>query len=735
MSDPDNRPEFDPGKYPDHLKADHKLALRTFEDICGIGNSVHLVAISPKGAVNVRRFTIDQQQRADIVVFMAAAAPGQDERSSNLYFCPNQSAFGNLVPDDGSIVRLRAVMIDIDPLDTTGEEAWRNERLRVKTLVHAAVMHPHLRPSLVIDTGNGAQLVYLIRPLEASDHANSLLRDTMKALARRFGGDLNTTHKVSGLFRIPGTCNIPGESKANRGRHRAFGGVWHRDTSQVYDLAQLNQLAGEGQPKPEAERPDEDFTAERLGLTLERLVAQARDLPENLGYRISEKMQASRDFRELVERLRHPSTSGDRSGDDYRFASLLFADRFEPAEVAACLGHYGASKATPLYSARWVSYVVRTVLHAGDGSHKSEDFWERSGPEPEPQAAPKDARRKRWFTAAELNARPFGGDRPLVQQLLPKRGLSMVYGESNSGKSLVALNICSCVASGEPFASLAVDASGLVVYVAMEGGGGLHKRIKALVRQHPERVLERLVCIIEPFSLHGATSEAGDLVAILQEIRAAHGGMHIDLLVIDMLAIAASGANENSAEDMSKVLDRIARIEQMFTCHVMTLHHTGKVLAKGARGWSGLRGRVDTEIEIGTTKIHKTGSIAVTKQRDMDFNPHARQGYVIRSVHLGDDGDRPVSGAVIELMETSGLDETSTLTETEQAIMDALEAIGQAALVQEIAGIVGKTTKACHFHLTALIRKKYVRATASKPRRYEPYLGFEDDDGPVNPFS
>ena len=743
MSGSEHSASFDAGKYPDHIAYNHKAAMQIFEDVAN-GGRLHIASISAdeRAPVSVRAFTMPHQ-RTDIVVMMRTIDEGNH---ANTYFCPNSSIKGNEMPDDASVTELRAVIVDIDPMDTTSDEAWIAERLRVKQMVHAALHHEHLKPSLAIDTGNGAQLVYLIKRIPADAQSSTLLRATMKSLSRQFGGDIRAAHKTSGLFRVPGTRNIPNASKLKRGRHVAYGGIWHRDASRVYDLKALYTIASDGQPENPDDKPEEEKTPGAIGLTLNQLIDQSRDLPEHLRYRIQAKSSDSKVFKDHMWQMTDAMTSRDRSKDDYRFVLMLLADSFTPAEAAVCLGYFGATKATPQYSDRWVRYVIGTVLNAVAAAPKPEDFW--TEPEPEPKAEAKseppkdepkaDDKKRRWFTAAELNARPFGGDRPLVQKLLPKRGLSMVYGESNSGKSLVALDICSCVASGVPFGGLRVDAEGLVVYIAMEGGGGLHKRIKAMVLQNPDRNLERLVCIIEPFSLHGEVSDARDLVEILKEIRAAHGGMHIDLLVIDMLAIAASGANENSAEDMSKVLDRISKIEQMFTCHVMTLHHTGKVLARGARGWSGLRGRVDTEIEIGTTKVHKTGYLAVTKQRDMDFNPYDKQGYVIRSMHLGDDDDRPVSGAVIELMRNGLDDETvSDMTEAEQEVFDLVVECGTPVTSSELAEALGKSQRAVLHILNCLIKKKHILATTNKPRRYMPYLGFneENDNGPVDPFS
>jgi hypothetical protein len=47
----------------------------------------------------------------------------------------------------------------------------------------------------------------------------------------------------------------------------------------------------------------------------------------------------------------------------------------------------------------------------------------------------------------------------------------------------------------------------------------------------------------------------------------------------------------------------------------MIIHHNGKDAAKGARGWSGIRAHIDTEIEV--TEKEGTRSVTVTKQREL----------------------------------------------------------------------------------------------------------------------
>jgi len=735
VTDGHHIPAFDQSKYPDHAIPDDKVSMLFLDDLCTKASyTVHLAAIDADGHVRGVKAMDIRSQRVDIRMFLVSN-PG-----CNLYFSQNQSS-GTVMPDEASVTMLRAVTIDIDPLPTTSEEAWHAERRRIKEIVHGAIHDPHLSPSIVIDTGNGEQLVWLLQTEIAGELNKDKLRQVMRALAWKYSGDKATTYKASGLFRIPGTCNFPSASKRQRGRHEAYGGIWHRNVATRHKLDEFATLALQGAPIDPDSQGDDYFTAERLGIALWQLIDANNELPVSLGYRIADKAQYDKAFKRLLDALQHPSDSKDRSGDDFRFVAVLHQEGLKPFEIAYCLAHYGASKAHPIGKKRWETYIVRTVLNVTSKSGgKREDFW--VPPEPETEEAPSDpppkdkTKKRKWALADEARDKPLTEAPPLIATLLPKRGMSMLYGGSNSGKSLVALLMCSCVAAQEPFGTCRVRSDGLAVFVAMEGGGGLHKRVKALARQNPDRSLERLVCLTERYSLFADPEKPGGAKDLFDELRDIKDTLKlpINLIVIDMLAIAATGANENSGEDMGLILDRLERIEAYFQCHVMLLHHTGKNVARGARGWSGIRGRMDAELEIIPPKDMglKMGFLRISKQRDMDFNPTTQVGFRIVSILLGhDDEKQPITGATIELLESYG----NKLTEAEQEMLEFIIEVGHPVTMSELVEITGKKMPYLTKLLNILIKKQMVFCDTGRPKRYSPMWPEDEDAEPIDPFS
>jgi len=92
-------------------------------------------------------------------------------------------------------------------------------------------------------------------------------------------------------------------------------------------------------------------------------------------------------------------------------------------------------------------------------------------------------------------------------------------------------------------------------------------------------------------------------------------GKPVRLIIGDTLARMSAGANENSGEDMGPVMARFDQVATATGAAMLIIHHNGKDSAKGARGWSGIRAHIDTEIEV----IEKDGvrSANITKQREL----------------------------------------------------------------------------------------------------------------------
>lgn len=193
----------------------------------------------------------------------------------------------------------------------------------------------------------------------------------------------------------------------------------------------------------------------------------------------------------------------------------------------------------------------------------------------------------------------------LVKGMLQRGAYGLLYGSPGEGKTFVALDIAYHVAAGLEWMGCKVR-QGTVLYLAYEGQGGLSARAAALVASHP--VQGSVPLYIQPagyrFSEPLDCKQLGETIAALPEKPA--------LIVIDTLARAAIGWDENSASDMSQFNRIIANLIETTGAAVLVVHHSGKNQANGARGSSALLGAIDTELQI------EAGEIRSTKQRDME---------------------------------------------------------------------------------------------------------------------
>jgi hypothetical protein len=117
------------------------------------------------------------------------------------------------------------------------------------------------------------------------------------------------------------------------------------------------------------------------------------------------------------------------------------------------------------------------------------------------------------------------------------------------------------------------------------------------------------------------------------------------LIIIDTLARAMGGGDENSGQDMGALIRNVDLIRERTGAHVMLIHHSGKDTSRGARGHSSLRAAADTEIEL--TRSGEVVMAEAKKQRDVSVL--GRFAYTLLPVTIGQDGDGDdVTSAVVE---------------------------------------------------------------------------------------
>lgn len=219
---------------------------------------------------------------------------------------------------------------------------------------------------------------------------------------------------------------------------------------------------------------------------------------------------------------------------------------------------------------------------------------------------PVDAARAARFAPVALGAFLAGADHEawLVKHVLPARGIVTVFGESGAGKSFTVIDLACHIALARPWQGRRVT-GGRVVYIAAEGAGGIRRRLQAWCTAHdvdPDAVDLHMIAARPNFL------ERADVAAVAAAIgRAA-------MVVVDTAMAVTPGGDENSSEDMGRLMRFAALVADAVGGLVLLVHHAGKDVSRGQRGWSGLKGAVDTELEV--SREDEDRCLRLSKVRD-----------------------------------------------------------------------------------------------------------------------
>lgn len=274
--------------------------------------------------------------------------------------------------------------------------------------------------------------------------------------------------------------------------------------------------------------------------------------------------------------------------------------------VMLALDHWNETKADPPWNADDLETVAKNAYSYAQNTPGAK------APETEFDAVEIDENkappRPRFYGIRWADGLPDLEQQYLIDDVVDLGTMVVTYGDSNVGKTYVKLDQCFHVAAGREWNGHKVK-QGLVVYVAAEGGRGFLKRIAAFKKHYgvTDLPFTLVPCPIDLQSDRADTKKLIDLVRAEET----HFGQKCVLIVIDTLARAMGGGDENTAVDMSKLVGHSDRLRAATGATVDLIHHTGKDASKGARGSSALRAATDTEIEIGE------GVFEAKKQRDM----------------------------------------------------------------------------------------------------------------------
>ena len=200
----------------------------------------------------------------------------------------------------------------------------------------------------------------------------------------------------------------------------------------------------------------------------------------------------------------------------------------------------------------------------------------------------------------------------LIQDMIVRKSQSLLFGDSNSGKTFYALSMAHSICEGVNFMGKKVE-QGAVIYLATESPASVISRVQAIKDYHNCQ-MKNLFIVQIPINFFTSDQHAIEVIALIKQVEA-DTGVKVNLVIGDTLARMTAGANENSGEDMVPILQRIDSVIYEANTAFLIIHHSGKDASRGARGSSTIRAHIDTEIYVVEENLQRTATI--TKQREL----------------------------------------------------------------------------------------------------------------------
>ncbi len=266
---------------------------------------------------------------------------------------------------------------------------------------------------------------------------------------------------------------------------------------------------------------------------------------------------------------------------------------------------------------------------------------------------------------------PHLGGGGMIAGVLERHGLSLIYGETGSRKTFLALDMGFAIARGEAWFGRAVTPSP-VIYLAAEAGKSFANRVCAYRLHHGLEDARTPFAMIEtPVDLR---DPAGDTATVIERIKeaAARFETPVALIVVDTLSRAMNGGDENAPTDMGQLVANLDRIRAKTGAHVLCVHHSGKDQSRGARGHSLLRAAVDTEIEVTASEDSSFSTATIRKQRELPTEGEFSFGLEVVEIATGRDGAPLTSCVVSPLAASPAGSKRKTLSPTNQRALNVL---------------------------------------------------------------
>jgi AAA domain len=236
-------------------------------------------------------------------------------------------------------------------------------------------------------------------------------------------------------------------------------------------------------------------------------------------------------------------------------------------------------------------------------------------------------------------------ERPyLIDELIPTKGIVVMWGPPKCLKSFIMLDMMFHVAKGWEYHDRAVQ-QGTVVYCAFEGGHGYMKRIEAQRRHYGIADDDRVPMPV----MSGMANLISDHKLLATEIAAQLGDVRPAAVVLDTLNKSLVGS-ESKDTDMANYIRAAEAIREAFHCVVIIVHHCGWDESR-MRGHSSLPGALDAELAV----VREGDVATVTVEHMRDGAEGTQITFKSKVINVGEDANgRELTSLVVDHYDGNG---------------------------------------------------------------------------------
>jgi hypothetical protein len=324
----------------------------------------------------------------------------------------------------------------------------------------------------------------------------------------------------------------------------------------------------------------------------------------------------------------------------------------------------------------------------------------------------------------------------LVKGMVPKCGVMFIGGQSQAGKTFIALSLAYSLALQLPFFGRRVKERIGVAILAAEGGGSSYQRRMRAAR-HGLKIIGRKA----PVTYLGAVPDLSDkkevdkLIPRLRQLdryyRATHG-VRLGAVIIDTVAAAFDLDDEDDNSEAAKTIKLMKAIGddvgKQFNDDALMIpvHHYGKMSSTGLRGASGWKAGCEAILSVladidQLTGVASNRKLALAKSRDGEAGPIAPFDLVFMPLGTDSDGDEFGSMYVEPRMDKVGDPggATAKQPETLRVFRESFaEIVGFPYRLRGIAGFPGPEVMAVKLEdVKAEFARRWVTGETDKKKR------------------